>query len=125
LIIDVNTRYTERTLRDLDRANDPYAYQRRSRDDSFVQYPRRSLDSNFDRRRFCEEQQQRRPVPPPIVTVTAPTEDQRRSITPSLRRGSYAYFRRESESPAPRASRRRLSNYQDMFGNMPAPGKCM
>jgi hypothetical protein len=111
--------YEERTLRDLDRANDPYTYR------SHRHHRRSSLDSHMDRHRARESHRSRRPSPPPIVMVRAPTEDLRRSITPLTRRGEYPSYRRDSETPPrePRASRRHVRSFSDEFGYLPAACK--
>ncbi|KAK5171215.1 uncharacterized protein LTR77_004359 [Saxophila tyrrhenica] len=109
----MRTPYEEHTLRDLDRANDPYASPpRRTRD-----------DSPEDRRRFREEQRDLRPPPPPVLAVTLPTEEQRRSNTPDQRRGPYAGYRRGSETPppGPRASRYRVPGYEEVARDVPLP----
>jgi hypothetical protein len=108
--------YEERTLRDLDRANDPYAHR------SHRHHRRSSLDSHMDRQRDRESHRSRRSSPPPVLLVRAPTEDlRRRSITPMQRRGEYPSYRRDSETPPrePRASKRHLRSFSDEFGYLP------
>jgi len=107
--------YEERTLRDLDRANDPYASPQRGHFDDSPEHPRR----------FREKHRGRRRSPPPVFTVTAPDEDQRDSIGPQQRRGPYAYYLRDSENPParPRASEDRVPSYQNQFGDLPPPCK--
>jgi hypothetical protein len=60
-----------------------------------------------------------RPSPPPVVTVTAPREEQRRSITPMERRGPYGSFARYSATPLPRGSRWGVGRFDETFGDIP------
>ena len=101
--------YEEFMMRGLSRENDPYAT--RNRDRLFDDDLRRS------------SRHLRRSSPPPIFTFTAPREEQRRSRPPEERRSPFDSFLRLSETPQPRASRRRIDTFGDIFGDLDRPGK--
>ena len=132
--------YEERVLDDLARANDPYAARDqdsvtgsdrdrerdRDRDQDRDRARARASDLDRDLDRDGDRSSYRRryqPSPPPIVTVTAPREEQRRSITPLERRGPYGSFARYSETPPPRGSRWTVDRFDDTFGDVPESSK--
>jgi hypothetical protein len=63
------------------------------------------------------------PFVPPIITINRPPSDLRRSAPPMERTGPFGEFARLSETPPPRASRRRVDRFEDRFGDLGRPGK--
>jgi hypothetical protein len=57
--------------------------------------------------------------------VTAPREEQRRSVMPMERRGPYGSFARYSETPPPRGSRWTVGRYDETFGDIPEFSKSL
>ena len=100
--------YTERVLRDMDRANPHYA---RTNSGRFF--------DNGDRLDYVRDQ---RRSPPPILTVTTSREEQRGFVPPQECLGPYGSYARFSETPPPRLPTLRVAAFDETFRDVPPLG---